>query len=366
MLKPIVTFVALVLALAACGGDDEAATTTTTLADVGATTTTLSIDETTTTTEPQTDTDLWPLTGVSSGGADTEKSVLIAKIDNTANARPQVGLDHADLVIEVLVEGGVPRLLAFFQSDIPAEVGPVRSAREVDPKLVAPFGALMAHSGGQDSVVVALRQVTGDVSHPTMGSTAYFREPSRPGTYDLVLRTADVLGLDAPEPPSPGWLTFGEAPGKDDHISLALSVTVSQSSAHILNYRYSEADDGYLRFIGETPHRVLGAEETYANRNTAVEGANPQLVAANVIVVYVPVIDTGRKDAAGSAVPDYDVLGSGVAVVFRDGVAIEGRWERSAATGFFRFLDPDGNDIPLAAGPTWIQLTPLGRSLNWE
>ena len=363
MLRPIVMFVALVFALAACGGDDEA-TTTTTLLDVGTTTTTEALEATTTTTEPEAD--VWPLTGMSSGGAATDKSILIAKIDNTANARPQIGLDHADMVIEVLVEGGVPRLLAFFQSDIPSELGPVRSAREVDPKLVAPFGALMAHSGGQAPVVVALRQVTGDVSHPTMGSTAYFREPSRPGTYDLILRTADVLGLDAPEAPSHGWLSFGEAPEISDDVSPALSVTVAQSSAHVLNYRYSETDDGYLRFIGETPHRALGAEETYANRNTAVEGANPQIVAANVIVVYVPVIDTGRKDAAGSAVPDYDVLGSGVAVVFRDGVAIEGRWERSPATDFFRFVDSDGNEIPLAAGPTWIQLTPLGRTVNWE
>jgi len=366
MLRPTVMFVALVLALAACGGEDEA-TTTTTLVDTEPTTaTTVAIDETTTTTDPEVDADVWPLTGRDSGGADTEKPILIAKIDNTANSRPQVGLDHADMVIEVLVEGGVPRLLAFFQSNMPAEVGPVRSAREVDPKLVAPFGALMAHSGGQDPVVVGLRQVTGDVSHPTMGANAYFRDPSRPGTYDLVLRTADVLGLDSPEAPGFGWMTFGEAPGKDDNISLALSVTVSQSSAHTLNYRYSESNGGYLRFIGDTPHLVLGAEETYANRNNAVEGANPQLVAANVIVVYVPVIDTGRKDAAGSVVPDYDVLGSGVAVIFRDGVAIEGRWERSAANEFFRFVDADGNDIPLAEGSTWIQLTPLGRSLNWE
>ena len=69
---------------------------------------------------------------------------------------------------------------------------------------------------------------------------------------------------------------------------------------------------------------------------------------------------------AGSVVPDYDVFGSGVVVVFRDGVALEGRWERSVITDFFKFVDPDGNEIPLAPGSTWVQLTPLGRSLNWE
>ena len=365
MLKPAVLFLALALSLAACGGDDTAESSPT-VASESATSETTTLPEMTTTTESTLKLDAWPLTGIDSGAADNTRTVLIAKIDNTSNARPQIGLDKADMVIEVLVEGGVPRLLAFYQSDYPVEIGPVRSVREVDPKLVAPFGSLMAYSGGQDPVVVAMRQMTGDVGHPTMGSTAYFREPSRPGTYDLILRTADVLGLESPEAPSSNWLTFGEVPGKEDHISLALSVTVSQSSAHTLNYRYSESDGGYLRFIGETAHRVLGPDETYANRSTAADGANPQLVATNVIVVFVPVIDTGRRDVAGSMVPDYDVFGSGVVVVFRDGVALEGRWERSVVTDFFKFVDPDGNEIPLAPGSTWVQLTPLERSLNWE
>ena len=49
-------------------------------------------------------------------------------------------------------------------------------------------------------------------------------------------------------------------------MSLALSVSLIQSSAHTVNYRYSDADDGYLRFIEETPHVVLGPAETYQNR----------------------------------------------------------------------------------------------------
>lgn len=363
-------FVALLLVnalvLAACGGDEDSTEPPVQSVPTTVAPTTTTAVQVTTTTEVAEPGNVWPLSGRERPEGQTGGDVLVVKVDNTRSARPQVGLHKADMVIEVLVEGGVARLLAFFHSSMPAEVGPVRSAREVDPKLVTPFGALMSYSGGQNSVVAELRQTTGDVGHPTMGSAAYFRDPARPGTYDLMLRTSDVLGLEAPIAPGGNWLSFGEAPGKDDHVSLALSVSLAQSSAHTVSYRYSGADDGYLRFIGDVPHVVLGPGETYQNRDNATPGANPQLVAANVVVVYVPVINTGRTDAAGSAVPDYDVVGEGTAVVFRDGVAIEGKWMRSSASEFFRFVDPDGQDIPLAAGTTWIQLTPLGRSLNWE
>ena len=366
MIKSVALVVAFSLVLLACGGDDEVADSTVPTETIPSTTTTTLAEETTTTTMAAVALNVWPLTGRERATVAPIQDVLIVKIDNTSNARPQVGLEKADMVIEVLVEGGVARMLAFFQSSMPAEVGPVRSAREVDPKLIAPFGALMAHSGGQGPVISAVRQVSGDVGHPSLGSEAYFRQSGRPGTYDLILRASDVLGSDSPDATDTEWLTFGEAPGKDDHVSLALSMTLAQSSAHTVNYRYSQSEGGYLRFLGEAPHLVLGPGETYANRNAAEEGANPQLVAANVIVVLVPVINTGRTDSAGSSVPDYDVVGSGVAVVFRDGVAIQGSWERSNTSEFFRFVDPDGHEIPLAQGTTWIQLTPLGRSLKWE
>lgn len=341
---PILLLIAIALALVFTGGDSPAPTTTSTVAAAPTSTTSAPTSTTSTTLAPPT----WPLSGAPADADALETTpVLIAKVDNTRNSRPQLGLDAADLVIEVVVEGGVPRLLAFFQSQIPPEIGPIRSAREVDPKLIEPFGALMAHSGGRSHVLQAVGEVATDVGHPGLGDAAYYREPTRPGTYDLMLRTADVLDRTPPEEPSTDWLVFGEAPAGEQ----ALSVELSQSSANTVNYRYSSADGGYLRFFGERPHEAEDAG---------------QLVAANVVVLYVEQIDTGRTDSAGSAVPDYEVVGQGDAVVFRDGVAIPGRWERAAQSEFFRFVDESGSEIPLAVGTTWIELTPLGRPLDWQ
>ncbi len=346
MQRSLAVLAALLLALTACGGDDTAATSTSAPTTSTTSTTVTTVPPVTTTLAPVGP--VWPLTGEEVADGTEGAKVLVAKIDNTSNSRPQLGLDAADVVIEVLVEGGIPRLLAFFQSDIPDELGPIRSAREVDPKLLQPFGALFAHSGGQSHVVSAVREVAADVGHPNFGNVAYYRAPDRPSLYDLILRTDDVLDEDAPPAPLGHWFTFGPAPEGGEQ---ALSVELQQSTLNIVNYRYSASDDGYLRFNGEDPHVAVGSG---------------QLVVDNVVVLYVEVIDTGRTDSSGSKVPDYEVFGTGDAVVFRDGKAYEAVWERSDPRSFFMLRGPAGAEIALGVGTTWIELVPVGRPLTWQ
>jgi len=96
---------------------------------------------------------LAPLTGVEVLAGSVTNSSLAAKIDNHPGARPQVGLGRTDIVYEELVEGGATRYVGIWQSDIPAEIGPVRSIRPMDPDIVSPFGGIIAYSGGQQRFV---------------------------------------------------------------------------------------------------------------------------------------------------------------------------------------------------------------------
>ena len=70
------------------------------------------------------------------------------KIENTPEARPQSGLDVADVVYEEVVEGGITRFWAIFNSHAPDHVGPIRSVRRMDPDIVSPLGGVVAYSGG--------------------------------------------------------------------------------------------------------------------------------------------------------------------------------------------------------------------------
>lgn len=347
----VVVFVVILLVT---GGDDPLdAPTTTTAPSAPTSSSAASTSTTTSTTEPTTTTRTnaaagWPLTGTAAEEGSTDSPILAVKIDNTIAARPQAGLEMADLVIDIPVEGGISRLLAFFQSGIPTEIGPVRSVREVDSKLLAPFGALLAYSGGNAPVVAAVLEVAADLGHPALGALAYRRAPDRAAPYDLMFDPqAGLATVDQPASLAGPWLSFGEGPTGES----ARTVEIVSSASHQVSYGFSASDGGYLRFHGSQPHESSSGD---------------QLVATNVVVLVVDQLETGRTDSGGAPVPDFEVLGSGEAVVFRDGMVFPGRWERGRVIDFFRFFDDSGFEINLASGTTWVHLVPEGRTFDWR
>ena len=106
----------------------------------------------------------------------------MVKIENTAKARPQAGLEDADIVFEELVEGGVTRFFAVFQSEVPAQVGPVRSARLVDATLLPPFDGIFLYSGGRDDVQAA---IAGTAVRVTEGAAGVYRQSGRSAPSNL-------------------------------------------------------------------------------------------------------------------------------------------------------------------------------------
>jgi len=104
---------------------------------------------TTTTTKPVPKYSNAPLTGlVDPSGSALTRSALTVKIENTPEALPQWGVDQADVVYEEIVNGGITRLAAIFNSQAPTKVGPVRSVRPTDTQVVWPLGGIFAYSGG--------------------------------------------------------------------------------------------------------------------------------------------------------------------------------------------------------------------------
>lgn len=320
------------------------APTSTTAATSTTSTSTTAAEPTTTLIAAET----WPLIGLDKPDESPLPPIVAVKIDNSTASRPQEGLEQADLVFDLPVEGGISRLLALFQSRVPAEVGPVRSVREVDPKLLAPFGAFLGYSGGNAAVVASIREVAVDLGDPNLGTIAYRRAPDRPALYDLMFSPGAALAtVDDPTGVDGSWFSFGDNQAGEQ----ARTVEIQSSARHQVTYGYSAADGGYLRFHGLQPHE---------------SGAGEQIVATNVVVLVVEQLETGRTDSSGTPVPDFEVRGSGEAVVFRDGTAIVGRWERGRLTDFFRLFDSSRQVINLAPGTTWIHLVPEGRTFEWR
>jgi hypothetical protein len=347
-------FVLVLTLIVVSGSEDEPAETTTTTTAPPTTTTSTPTTSTSTTSTTVFAGDRWPLTGLPVVEGETTDPILAVKIDNSTSSRPQQGLELADLVFDIPVEGGISRLLALYQSQLPTEIGPVRSVREVDPKLLGPFGTFIAHSGGESFVVAEVQAVATDVGEPQLGLAAYRRAADRPAPYDLMLDPAAALaGLEDPSAIADQWLSFLDMPDVEPPIGAdpAVTVDIASSNLHQVVYGYSATDGGYLRFHRSQPHLTVSGD---------------QIVAANVIVLVVEQLETGRTDSSGSPVPDFEVLGTGEAAIFRDGVALVGRWERGRTADFFRVFDDSGEEIRLAPGTTWIHLLPRGRTFEWR
>jgi hypothetical protein len=114
----------------------------------------------------------FPLTGAQTEDeAATLNRTLSVKIENTPDARPQTGLSSADVVYETIAEGGITRFNCLFQSQVPQEVGPVRSARLSDLSIVPQYDALFFFSGANPYVVDQIAAAgLPNMSHGAAGS----------------------------------------------------------------------------------------------------------------------------------------------------------------------------------------------------
>ena len=89
---------------------------------------------------------------------------------------------------------------------------------------------------------------------------------------------------------------------------------------------------------------------------TSASGPRPG--AATVVLQRVSVRATAVHDAAGSASPFAATVGSGDAVVLRDGLAFTGNWSRPTPDAITTFTMADGSPLTFAPGPVWVVLVP--------
>lgn len=333
---------AFALAAASCsgGGDDEAVTTTTETTE--APTTTELEEETTTTvgTIPSADliTDGAPLSGVVvDDEATLARPALAVKIDNHPSARPQSGLDQADIVFEMRVEG-ITRFLAIFHSTAPDAVGPVRSSRTSDFDLLTGLdNPLYASSGGNDYVANALRNLP-IYSVTAMSRTEYYRNGSRPAPHDLYTNTSDLFALAPADatPPEP-WFDYqsAEAEANETGRELREPITVTYRGGPLVTFTWDETLGGWLRTQDGQPH-------------TNSDGV--QLAPANVVIMVADYV----QSPADAISPELVSTGSGQLYVLSNGLVIEGTWARDNPEAKPILLDSSGASIALTPGSTWV------------
>jgi hypothetical protein len=289
----------------------------------------------------------WPLTGVPVE-APPQRPALAVKIENSSAARPQSGLNSADVVWEEVVEGGITRFVAVFHSTLPPEIGPIRSVRPMDAAIAGPLHGLFAFSGGGPDFVRAIANAGMQVLSQDSGARGFVRSGARPAPHNVYADPAAFLAQADPGhlAPPPGEFLFAAAGQPAGAMVLgapAAAVVLRLSGVGRPTWTWSAPDAAWLRSEGAAPA-------------TQADGA--RLRAANVVVLRVDVVNTRFVDPAGNPVPETRMVGGGEALVASGGSAVAATWSKASETAPVVLTGPDGGPVLLAPGNTWVELVP--------
>ena len=291
------------------------------------------------------------LTGVFVDPTSANKHPLAVMVENHVDARPQSGLDKADVIYEALAEGGITRFMALFESNEATKVGPVRSIRTYYVDWAHGYNAYLAHVGGN---IDALDKISAEhslnldefaysspywrvpvdglaIEHTMYADTTKLRDQATKNGYTQannfsVYKFKDELAADKATYPA----------------SQKVSVNFGTNPDYNVYFNYDPTTNSYKRFQGGVAHI------------DAVTKA--QLNPKNIVVMTVTsVSDITRINEPGLTMT---TVGTGKAKIFLDGKEIDGTWKKTSASEREIFYDPTGAEITFNRGQFWICVIP--------
>lgn len=318
---------------------------------------------------------------------------LTTMIENSIDARPQSGLASADVVYEAVAEGGITRFLSVFYCGVAGQdtkAAPVRSARVYFINLAAGYGTspLFLHYGGANDFcqscpggvktygtidprvdAYALLSKLGwsngtlgndldgqsNIGFPILvrdqnrlGDTPSAWEHSVIADIDEVYKEAAKRGFNYNDSSGTPW-TKGFRAWKFDNGTATTSPKASDISFpfwanwpdYNVEWKYDSASNTYKRFDGGKPHTDWNFDK-------------PQISASDVVIMFVK--EVGPVDEEKHMF--YDVVGTGDALIFKNGNVTAGTWKKDSQLDREVFYDKNGSEITLTRGPIWIELVP--------
>jgi hypothetical protein len=317
-----------------------------------------------------------PLTGLEvSDPALLQRRPILARIGNDPNARAlHAGFNQADLVFEEMIDQknmvfAVTRFTLVFLGQN-GTFRPLRSARAVNASLMPMFDGVLISSGGSDGTRFLIsqlpwkaRNLDGDLQNSAICIDGTDWRTRVLSSVEHVQEYIAAKGQSG-APALRGFLFSNDAPGGAPAHSIALDHKPwPVYAAGVIEWRYDAASGKYLRFVNGTPHNT----QQYALNGAWGKGCQmgsattEQIATSNLVVLNVKYEPTDFvEDTLNSYSAFVDMVGSGTAQIFRDGVKMDARWERPTLGDFIRLVDANGNEIALKPGNTWFELAPLG------
>jgi len=297
------------------------------------------------------------LDGVAAPADLAHRLPLAISIGDNAVARPQSGFSSASIVYQSYEEYSEDRYLMIFQEGTATDIGGVRSARPYFVRWVAEYKALYGHFGGDskvlNEVIPAMSGSIYNMDDLFGGSCPYHRTTTRVAPHNAYTNSAALISC-LPQKGYPTTYQGGptrpfvdDTPATDRPASQSITVPYHTVS---VGYQFDPATDKYIRLL---------------NGKKQIDPANNQQVfARNIIVMFQTVSNDYLETSTGIQRIDISNVGSGKAIVFKEGKAINGTWKKTSDTALTRYYDDSGNEIPLVRGEIFIQSVPPGTAVT--
>ena len=283
---------------------------------------------------------------------------LAISIGDNAVARPQSGFSSASIVYQSYEEYSEDRYLMIFQEGTATDIGGVRSARPYHARWVAEYKALYGHFGGDtkvlNQVIPALSGSLYNMDDLSGGSCPYHRITTRAAPHNAYTSSAALisclprLGYPTTFQGVPVRPFVDDSPAADRPASQTVTVPYHTVS---VSYQFAPATNEYIRLL---------------NGKKQIDPANNKQVIARNIIVMFQTVSNDYLDSSGIQRINIGNVGSGNAIVFKEGKAITGTWKKTSDTALTRFYDGSGNEIPLVRGEIFIQSVPPGTAVTYK
>ena len=293
-------------------------------------------------------------------------------IENHENSRPQSGLNSADVIYEIVAEGGITRFLTVYHCQAPVQVGPVRSARTYFLDYISEYGdsPLYAHVGGANTPgpADALSQINkygwgayNDLNQFSIGFPTFWRDYNRLGhataTEHTMYSTTDKLWKFAEDERGLGTKGKDGTPWEEGFVPYKFKDKESKGTSRTIHIEHWSRDKRYsvdwIYDPASNSYNRNNGGEAHIDKNT-----NKQLNAKNIVVIFT------RESSANDGYENnvhllYRTIGNGDATVFLDGKEVQATWRKDTREGKTRILDASGAEIELNRGKIWFHILPL-------
>ncbi|RHW32478.1 DUF3048 domain-containing protein [Neobacillus notoginsengisoli] len=290
----------------------------------------------------------FPLTGIASQ-TPTGGRAFAVMVNNHPKARPQSGLNKADIVYELLAEGDVTRFLAIFQSEKPETVGPIRSARDYYINLAKGLDSIfIAHGYSVEAKEMlnsgVIDHLNGMAYDGTLFKRADFRQAPHNSyiAYENMVKGSKMNGFDMSQTPeSFKFLTKEEEASLEGPEALAVEVSYFSNDTFTSVYRYDSE---------------LGKYKRYSNGELTsdLDSGEPVLL-DNIFIA-----EMDHKAAGPGGLRDIDLKSGGKGFLLQKGKVAEVDWLNDHGR-----IVPivDGNEARLVRGKTWVNIVPSNPGL---